>query len=138
MREVLRARIWTASLTEANDLVSPEAMGAYIRHGIQCVLTVAHDVRPKCVAVLPQLCLPVRESERTPLAFFNMAFRFHHAFGPVLIHCNAGMNRSRVFAAAIMHSVYGETIEDAIRSADPPDTGLVVASWLELARRNAR
>lgn len=117
---VLPGRVFQCGLQEADDLLRPEAMGAYARYGIRCVLTVAHDVRPRCVAVLPQLCLPVTETGPTPPAFFTLACRFHRDFGAILVHCNAGMHRSRVFAAALAYGLWQMGLDDAIRAADAP------------------
>jgi hypothetical protein len=130
-------RLFTASLRETEDLVSPEAMGAYFGYGIRGVLTVACDVRPRCVAALPQLCLPVSESAPTFFAYFDWACAFGRQFAPLIVHCNAGVNRSRVFAAAIAHCVWGMGLEDAIRAADAP-AGLVLDSMRDWALSNPR
>lgn len=125
MREVLfngqpRGQLWTASLQETEDLVRPEAFSAYARYGIRGVLTVACDVRPRCVAILPQLCLPVSETvEATPDHFFSLACQFARKFSPLIVHCNVGQHRSRVFAAAIAYRVWAMGLEDAIRAAEP-------------------
>ena len=118
IREVVQGQIWTASLRDTEELVSPEAMGAYAGRGIRCVLTVAEDVRPRCVAMLPQLCLPVNEVEVTPLHYFDLACQFHLTFGPILVHCNAGVNRSTAFAAALCYRVWAMGLAQAIRAAD--------------------
>jgi hypothetical protein len=125
MREVLfngqpRGQLWTASLQETEELVRPEAFSAYARYGIRGVLTAAADVRPRCVAVLPQLCLPVVETgETTPGYFFSLACQFARKFSPLIVHCNAGQHRSRVIAAAIACKVWQMGLEDAIRAAEP-------------------
>ncbi len=128
MRQVLQGQIWTASLKETEDLVSPEAMGKYAGLGIRSVLTVAADVRPRCVAVLPQLCLPVVETGPTPPSFFWLACQFHQTFGGTLIHCNAGVNRSRAFAVALLYRIWKMSFEDAIRQADATAAGDVLGS----------
>lgn len=118
MIEVVKGRLFQCSVAEANALVSPESMGAYARHGIACVLTVGHDVRPRCVAVLAQLCLPVSETAPAPPAWFDLACGFVRAFPSCLVHCNAGANRSRVFAAAVAHGVWSVSLDDALKAAD--------------------
>ena len=117
IQEVMADRIWTASLIDTDALVSPEAMGAYAKHGIRCVLTVAEDVRPKCVAVLPQLCLPISEVRPTDPFYFDLACEFHRTCGPILVHCNSGVNRSTAFAAALCHRVWGTPLRVAIEAA---------------------
>lgn len=115
-----RGQLWTASLHETEELVRPEAFSAYAQYGIRGVLTTAADVRPRCVAVLPQLCLPVVETvEATPDHFFSMACQFARRFSPLIVHCNVGQHRSRVFAAAIAYRVWAMGLEDAIRAAEP-------------------
>jgi hypothetical protein len=133
MNEVIPGMLWTAGLREAEDLVSPEAMGAYAQHRIAAVLTVAHDIRPRCVAVLPQLCLPVREDCRTSGLLFDMACSFARLYGALLVHCNGGRNRSRVFAAAIAHKVFLMPIDQAIAAAGPPP-GPCFDSFIHWAR----
>lgn len=135
MREVHTGYIWTASLKETEGLVSPEAMGKFAGLGIRSVLTVAADVRPLCVASLPQLCLPVVETGPTLPDFFRLACQFHRAFGATLIHCNEGVNRSRAFAVALLCRVWGMSFEDAIRQADVTAAGDVLGSlrsWMAM------
>lgn len=135
MQEVLKGMLWTASLQETEELVRPEAMGAYGRYGIRAVLTVACDVRPKCVAVLPQLCLPVIENGPTPLNFFELACKFVKSMGPTLVHCHAGQNRSRVFAIAILVRLHQIPLERAIQMVQPFNAPQPMASMLEWARQ---
>ena len=134
MKALSGGRIFVASLQEAEDLVRPEAMGAYARHGIAGVLTVAHDVRARCVSTLPHLSLPIEETVPTHPGWFELACRFAGIIqNPLLVHCHAGVNRSRVFAAAILHRVWYIDLDAAIRDADPPQ-GRCLDSMIACAR----
>lgn len=134
MQSLAGGRVFVASLEEAEELVRPEAMGAYARHRIMGVLTVAHDVRPRCVSTLPHLSLPVEELVPTPPAWFDLACRFQHVVqGPLLVHCHGGRNRCRVFAAALLFRAWQMGLQDAIQEAGPP-AGPCLDSMLAWAR----
>ena len=120
MKELLKNLLWQGSAREVEDLVKPEAMGAYARHGWRGVLTVTKEDRPRIVASLAQLCIPTEELVPTPFTHFTLACRFAEIFHPLVVHCHAGANRSRVFAAAILHRVWKIRLADAIQWADPP------------------
>jgi hypothetical protein len=135
MREVLKGLIWTATAQEVEDLCKPESFSAYAQHGIRAVLTVTDGDRPKVVASLPQLCIPINERDETPALYFDLACRFVKAFGPTVVHCHGGLNRSRVFAAALMHRLYSVPLEQAVQIADPlvPGSGQPLKSMREWA-----
>jgi hypothetical protein len=120
VKELLRGQLWQGSAAEVEILTKPEAMGAYARYGWRGVVTVSRESRPQVVGALAQLCLPVEELTPTPFTYFTLACRFAREFAPLVVHCHAGANRSRVFAAAIVFRVWQVPLEEAIRLADPP------------------
>ncbi len=108
---------------------NPEAIQ---RLGLKAVITVAHDIRVKVPAALVHLHLPVDEIHETDPHHFDLAVNL--GVYPVLIHCMAGANRSRVFAAAIAWKGLGVPFDVAVRKADPPPSGIVyqsMANWAD-------
>ncbi len=69
--------------------------------GVGGVICSAHNLRLKYHDSLPVLMLPVDDHDSPPPKMFDLAVAFHRAYGPTLVHCNGGKNRSVAFAAAI-------------------------------------
>lgn len=100
--------------------------------GLKAILTVAHDIRIKVPANMVHLHLPIDELNPTDPKYFDMACRLNTI--PMLVHCMAGANRSRVFAAAIAYRVFKLPLEKAIELADPPPSGIVFESMMKWAK----
>jgi len=130
-REVVPGKLFQSGAAEAIDICqSGEALA---RLGIRAVITVAHDVRLKVPSNLVHLHLPVDELNPTDPHHFQLAANL--GVYPALVHCMAGANRSRVFAAAIAWKGLGVDVDDAIRAADPPPSGIVFESMMKWAAK---
>lgn len=70
--------------------------------GVKAVLCPAFNVRIPYHRALAALVLPVWDETDAPDAMFDTAVAFHRAFGPTLVHCHGGLNRSSAFAAALL------------------------------------
>lgn len=129
-RVILQGVIYQGGAAEGMDICkSPERI-ADLR--LKAVITVAHDVRIQVPATLVHLHLPVDEVNPTPDQYFDLVCNLN--VYPVYIHCMAGANRSRVFAAAIAWKVFKVPIETAISLADPPPSGIVYDSMMKWVR----
>lgn len=91
--------IWQSSRRFAIPIA--ECGGCFRSLGISCVIGVAAEVRLHYHKELPSLRIPALDRMRIPAEWFDAALAFHRAFGPVLVHCKMGRNRSSVFAAAL-------------------------------------
>lgn len=130
-REIVKGMIYQGGAAEGMDICkSPERIAAL---GLKAVITVAHDVRIQVPATLVHLHIPVDEINPTPSKYFDLACSLGTT--PLLVHCMAGANRSRVFAAAIAHKVFGMSLEKAIEIADPPPCGFVFDSMIKWAKK---
>jgi len=127
---VVLGSLYQSGANEAIDIcLRPDAIE---KLGLRSVITVAHDVRIKVPATLVHLHLPIDEIHPTDPHYFDLACNL--GVWPALIHCMAGANRSRVFAAAIAYRTFGATMEKAIEAADPPPSGIVYESMLKWAK----
>jgi len=129
-RQIVTGFLYQSGAAEAIDICSSGEMLQKL--GLKAVLTVAHDIRVKVPANIIHLHLPVDEVNPTDPKYFNLACRL--GTYPLLVHCMAGANRSRVFAAAIASQALGVPLEKAIELADPPPSGIVFESMMKWAR----
>jgi hypothetical protein len=129
-RQVVTGFLYQSGAAEAIDICSSGEMLQKL--GLKAVLTVAHDIRIKVPANIIHLHLPVDEIHPTDPKYFNLACRL--GTYPLLVHCMAGANRSRVFAAAIAYQALGTPLPKAIELADPPPSGIVFESMMKWAR----
>lgn len=65
------------------------------------------------------LCIRVDDFEPVRVEDFETAVNFYDRHKPVIVHCQMGASRSRVFAAALLVAA-GVKLEEAIRLAEPP------------------
>lgn len=129
-REVVPGFLYQSGAAEAIDICSSGEMLQKL--GLKAVLTVAHDIRIKVPANIIHLHLPVDEINPTDPKFFNLACRL--GTFPLLVHCMAGANRSRVFATAIAYHSLAVPLDQAIERADPPPSGIVFDSMMKWAK----
>lgn len=128
-REVVPGKLYQTGAAEAMGICqNPELLN---KLGIKAVLTVAHDIRIQVPATLVHVHLPVDEENPTNPKFFDLACNLKTF--PLLVHCMAGANRSRVFAAAIAWNTFHIPLEKAIEVADPPPCGIVYESMMKWA-----
>jgi len=122
MIEIVRGKLFQGSLDEARGILEGAAAEEM---GLRAVVTVAREVKNPVPSGSPfvHLRLPVDEYSFTPKIFFDLASGM--GIYPLLVHCSAGVARSRVFAAAIAHRAFGVPLEEAIMIADPPKANLV-------------
>lgn len=129
-RQIVTGTLYQSGAAEAMDICkSPERIEAL---GLKAVITVAHDIRIQVPANLVHLHLPIDEINPTDPKYFNLACRL--GTFPLLVHCMAGANRSRVFAVAIAYHSLGMSLEKAIAIADPPPSGVVYDSMMKWAK----
>lgn len=86
--------------------------------GIKGVLCVADDV-VMASSEIPSLFLPIGDKAKVSADLFEVAVGFYDKFNPIFVFCKAGMNRSRVFAAALLMA-RGVPYKEAIELAEPP------------------
>ena len=98
IRMVVPDRVWQGD-RDAGEKMYTTAGIAEI--GIRGVICSAHNLRLRYHESLPVLLLPVDDHDDVPPAMFDLAVEFHRRFGPTLVHCNGGKNRSVAFAAAL-------------------------------------
>lgn len=129
-REIVKGMIYQGGAAEGIGICkSPELLMSL---GLKAVITVAHDVRIQVPATLVHLHVPVDEINPTPEKYFDLVCDL--GVFPVYIHCMAGANRSRVFAAALAWKAFKVPLEEAIALADPPPCGIVYESMLKWAK----
>jgi protein-tyrosine phosphatase len=73
----------------------------WLELGIKAVICPAFNVRLPYAPALASLILPVWDDTLVDAEWFDFAVSFHRRFGPTLVHCHGGLNRSVTFAAAI-------------------------------------
>lgn len=129
-REVVDGMVYQGSAAQAIAIC--ESNGRLTELGLKAVLTVADNIRIRVPANIVHLHLPIDELLPVPKKYFNIACNL--GIYPLLVHCQAGANRSRVFAAAIAHKAWDIPLVEAIKLADPPDSGVVFKSMMEWVR----
>lgn len=110
-----------------------ESNGRLTKLGLKAVLTVADNIRIRVPANIVHLHLPVDELLAVPERYFDLACNL--GIYPLLVHCQAGANRSRVFAAAIAHKAFNIPLVEAMKIADPPPSGIVFYSMTKWAKK---
>lgn len=130
-RVIMQGLIYQGGAAEGMDICkSPERIADL---KLKAVITVAHDVRIQVPATLVHLHVPVDEINPTPAKYFDLVCNLD--VFPVYIHCMAGANRSRVFAAALAWKAFKIPLETAISLADPPRGGIVYESMMKWAKK---
>ena len=129
-RQIIPGKLYQSGAAEAMHICSNPGMVKEL--GLKAILTVAHDIRIQVPATLVHLHLPVDEINPTPEQYFQLACNLN--VFPLLVHCMAGANRSRVFAAAIAWSTGYYSLENAIQEADPPPSGIVYESMVKWSK----
>lgn len=87
--------------------------------GIRGIINVAADETLVYQKGVSLLCLPVGETDFVDDHSFESAVNFYDKHKPVLVHCSAGVGRSRVFAAALLVAA-GVKLDEAILLTEPP------------------
>jgi hypothetical protein len=129
-REIVPGFLYQSGAAEAIGILDSNSQIKAL--GLKAVLTVADNIRIKVPANMVHLHLPIDEISPTNPKYFELACRL--GTYPLLVHCMAGANRSRVFAAAIAYHGLGIPLEKAIAQADPPPSGFVFDSMMKWAR----
>jgi hypothetical protein len=129
-REIVKGMIYQGGAAEGMGICKSSELLTSL--GLKAVITVAHDVRIQVPATLVHLHVPVDEINPTPEKYFDLVCNL--GVFPVYIHCMAGANRSRVFAAALAWKCCYMPLEQAIEIADPPPCGIVYESMMKWAK----
>jgi hypothetical protein len=132
----LSEKVWQSNQAEARRLCE-NGSEAWIREGFKAVVCPAFNVRIPYHPRIAALLLPVWDDTDAPGIMYETAARFHRDFGPTLVHCNGGLNRSSAFAAALLITD-GLSIEEAVRKIHAlPEAPLLTSlrRWAENHRR---
>src|SRR3990172_13384234 len=97
----LSEKVWQPNQADARRLCE-NGSEAWIREGFKAVVCPAFNVRIPYHPRIAALLLPVWDDTDAPGTMYETAARFHRDFGPTLVHCNGGLNRSSAFAAALL------------------------------------
>jgi len=130
LKEILKGQLYQGSVADAISIC--DSNGRIRELGLRSVLTVADNVRLRVPETMVHLHLPVDEVHPTSEYYFELACNLKVV--PMLVHCQAGANRSRVFAALIAYKVFGIPLPKAIELAGPPTSGVVFESMMKWAR----
>lgn len=130
LKEVIKGQLYQGSVADGISICDSD--GRIKELGLRGVLTVADNIRLKVPSRLVHLHLPIDEIHPTPEYYFDIACNLN--IFPLLVHCQAGANRSKVFAAAIAYQALEITLEKAIELVDPPRSGVVFESLMKWAR----
>lgn len=130
MKTIVEGKLYQCGQAEAIAICESHAKLTAL--GLKAILTVADNVRLNAPANIVHLHLPVDEVRPTPDEYFKLAcWLAGNDEYPLLVHCQAGANRSRVFAALIAHKVFGLALRDAVEIAGPPPCGVVFDAMLK-------
>lgn len=130
LKEVIKGQLYQGSVADADSICQSNRRLKDL--GLRGILTVADNIRLQAPTSIAHLHLPIDEIHPTPEYYFDIACNLN--IFPLLVHCQAGANRSRVFAAAIAYHVSEMTLEEAILLAEPPRSGVVFDSMIKWAR----
>ncbi len=122
----LAPTIWQSDELEARRLCEGSREG-WIKEGIKAVLCPAFNVRIPYHINLSALILPIWDNSYAPATMYELAVRFHRDFGPTLVHCHGGLNRSSAFAAALLMDG-GMTMGQALNTVNRRPWDLLMAS----------
>lgn len=98
----LSPRLWQCDAATAERVCLPYADAAWQRLGIDSVLYVGHGKRLPYATELRVLSLPIGDNDHVPFGVCDLAVEFHRRSEIMLVHCNAGINRSIAFAALLL------------------------------------
>lgn len=130
LKEIIKGQLYQGSLADADSIC--QSNGRLKDLGLRGILTVADNIRLKAPTSIVHLHLPIDEIHPTPEYYFDIACNLN--IFPLLVHCQAGANRSRVFASAIAYQAQEILLAKAIELADPPRSGVVFDSMMKWAR----
>lgn len=131
----LTETIWQSDEADARKVCvdSPK----WLELGIKAVICPAFNVRIPYAPALASLLLPVWDDTLVDSEWFDFAVSFHHRFGPTLVHCHGGLNRSVTFAAALAisegksldyaYSIMGEPVFRQMRDS--------LKRWIEVRKQ---
>ena len=134
----LSEKVWQSDQADARRLCE-DPSEAWMGEGFKAVICPAYNVRIPYHPRIAALLLPVWDDTDAPPAMYETAARFHRDFGPTLVHCNGGLNRSSAFAAALLVTG-GLSIEEALRKTNGiPRLELLTSlqRWAETHERTA-
>lgn len=94
-------------------------------HSIGGVINLAWNITPKMVYPewLPVLYYPADDEIVYPTEWFNPILSFYDAtrkLGKVIVHCQAGGNRSRGCFGVLLRARHGKTAEEALAITGQP------------------
>lgn len=127
--------IWQCNEPEAVEICIETPRWAEL--GIRAVLCPAFNVRLPYSQSLASLVLPVRDNTLVDEAWFDQAVQFHRTFGPTLVHCHGGLNRSITFAAALAWSE-GQSLDKTYAITGEPvfrEMRDSLKRWIELRKQ---
>lgn len=101
MMNRLSEKVWQADQADARRYCQDHSE-KWIEEGFKSVICPAFNVRIPYHPKIAALLFPVWDDTDVPLVMYETAAGFHRTFGPTLVHCNGGMNRSSAFAAALL------------------------------------
>lgn len=126
MLKQVGARVWQADEPDARKACEAGSL-AWRPIGIRAVLCPAFNVRIPYHPELAAMLLPVRDETDVPAGMYDLAVDFHRRLGPTLVHCFGGLNRSSVFAAALLMAD-GLPLEDALERVNALPRPEILAS----------
>lgn len=112
----LSEMVWQADQADARRYCQ-DPSEKWIAEGFKAVICPAFNVRIPYHPKIAALILPVWDDTDAPSIMYETAARFHRDFGPTLVHCNGGVNRSSAFAAALL-IVDGLSVDEALKKVN--------------------
>lgn len=126
--------LWQADESDATKVCTSTT--TWYELGIKGVLCPALNVHVPYADGLASLVLPIKDNTLVDDAWFDLAVQFHRSFGPTLVHCHGGLNRSVTFAAAIAWSE-GQSLEKTFHITGEPvfrEMRDSLKRWVELRK----
>lgn len=136
MLKRLSEKVWQADQADARRFCQ-DASDGWRAEGFKAVVCPAFNVRIPYHSEIAAIILPVWDDTDAPGAMYEAAVHFHANFGPTLVHCNGGLNRSSAFAAALLVAD-GLPVDDALRRVNAiPQQPLLTSlrRWAENRQR---
>jgi protein-tyrosine phosphatase len=128
----LSDRVWQADEADARKLCEGHSE-RWLTEGFKAVLCPAFNVRIPYHPRLAAMILPVWDETDAPSEMFDCAAYFHKAFGPTLVHCHGGLNRSSAFAAALLvaDGMFVEKALECVNATPNPELLRSLRRWVQ-------